>query len=73
MAGALACSFIAFTVNRLVLSERENHMLIFSLLGIVVYLNYEYAKERVTERRRSRLEVKPRVQSYGQVGQHASP
>jgi O-antigen ligase len=50
-AGALACSFIAFTTNRLVLSQRENHMLIFSLLAIVVFLNYEYAKERVTERR----------------------
>jgi hypothetical protein len=50
-AGALACSFIAFTTNRLVLSERENHMLIFSLLAIVVFLNYQYAKERVTERR----------------------
>jgi hypothetical protein len=53
-AGALACSFIAFTTDRLVLSQRENHMLIFSLLAIVVFLNYEYAKERVTERRSSR-------------------
>ena len=51
VAGALACSFIAFTVNRLVLSERENHMLIFSLLGIVVILNYEHARKRVPERR----------------------
>ena len=40
-AGALACSFIAFTVNRIVLSQRENHMLIFSLLAVVIVLNYE--------------------------------
>jgi O-antigen ligase len=49
-AGALACSFIAFTANRLVLSQKENHMLIFSLLAIVVVLNYEYAARRVPER-----------------------
>ena len=72
VAGALACSFIAFTINRLVLSERENHMLIFSLLGIVVFLNYEYAKKRVTERRISRLEVKSRVRNYGRVGEPAT-
>jgi len=53
-AGALACSFIAFTTDRLVLSQRENHMLIFALLGIVVFLNYEYSKERVTERGRAK-------------------
>ena len=50
VAGALACSFIAFTANRLVLSQKENHMLIFSLLAIVVVLNYEYARKRVPER-----------------------
>jgi O-antigen ligase len=50
MAGALACSFIAFTFNRIVLSQRENQMLIFSLLAIVVVLSYEYAKQRVPER-----------------------
>ena len=30
VAGALACSFIAFTINRLVLSEREPHVDLFS-------------------------------------------
>ena len=51
VAGALACSFIAFATNRLVLSQRENHMLIFSLLAIVVVMNYEYArKQQVPER-----------------------
>jgi O-antigen ligase len=54
-AGALACSFIAFTTYRLVLSERENHMLVFSLLAIVVFLNYEHARKRVTERRGSNM------------------
>jgi O-Antigen ligase len=49
LAGALACSFIAFTSNRLVLSQRENHMLIFSLLAIVVVLNYEYAQKRARQ------------------------
>ncbi len=46
-AGAVACSFVAFTSNRLVLSQKENHMLIFSLLAIVVVLNYEYARKRI--------------------------
>ena len=49
LAGALACSFIAFTTNKLVLSQRENHMLIFSLLAMVVVLNYEYARKRVPQ------------------------
>lgn len=49
LAGTLACSFIAFTFYRLVLSERENHFLMFTLLGLVVMLNYgcqqKFAKE----------------------------
>lgn len=50
VAGALACSFIAFSLNRLVLSQRENHMLIFSLLAIVVIMNYEYARKQAPAR-----------------------
>ena len=50
VAGALACSFIAFATNKLVLSQRENHMLIFSLLAIVVVMNYEYARKQAPER-----------------------
>ena len=50
MAGALACSFIAYAENRLVLSQRENHMLIFSLLAIVIVLNYEHARKQVPQR-----------------------
>jgi O-antigen ligase len=49
VAGALACSFLAFTLNRLVLSQKENHTLIFSLLAIVVAVNYEYAGRRVQQ------------------------
>lgn len=49
-AGALACCFIAFIMYRLVLSERENHNLIFFLLGLVVVLNYEYARKRIPGR-----------------------
>ena len=44
LAGALACSFIGFIMNRLVLSQKENHMLIFSLLALVIVLNYESAR-----------------------------
>jgi O-antigen ligase len=54
LAGALSCSFIAFTVNRLVLSQRENHMLIFSLIAIAIVLNYDYVRKRLTERQNYR-------------------
>ena len=50
-AGAVACSFVAYTANRLVLSQKENHMLMFSLLAIFVILNSEYARKRVSEQR----------------------
>ena len=33
--------------RQLVLSQKENHMLIFSLLAIVIVLNHEYARKRV--------------------------
>ncbi len=46
LAGALACSFIGFSMNRLVLSQKENHMLMFSLLAVVIVLNYERARQR---------------------------
>jgi O-antigen ligase len=54
-AGAVACSFVAFTSNRLVLSQKENHTLIFALLAIVVILNYEFVQKRV----RAELSRKP--------------
>src|ERR1700677_4679475 len=49
VAGALACSFVAFTLNRLVLSQKENHMLIFSLLAIVIVINFERVRKRVPQ------------------------
>ena len=56
LAGALACSFIGFIMNRLVLSQKENHMLIFSLLAIVIVLNHEYARKRVPRLLRGKLQ-----------------
>ncbi len=50
LAGALACSFIGFIMNRLVLSQKENHMLIFSLMALVIALNYERARQRAPQR-----------------------
>jgi O-antigen ligase len=50
LAGALACSFIGFSMNRLVLSQKENHMLIFSLLAIMIVLNYELVRNRALQR-----------------------
>jgi O-antigen ligase len=50
LAGALACSFLGFIMNRLVLSQKENHMLIFSLLALVIVLNYEHVRQRVPQR-----------------------
>ena len=50
LAGALACSFIGFFMNRLVLSQKENHMLIFSLLALVIVLNYEHVRQRSPQR-----------------------
>jgi O-antigen ligase len=49
LAGVLACSFIGFIMNRLVLSQKENHMLIFSLLAIVIVLNYELVRKRAPQ------------------------
>ena len=49
VSGAVACSLVAFTTNRLVLSQKENHMLIFSLLAIVIVLNYQYGRKRVSD------------------------
>jgi hypothetical protein len=65
LAGALACSFIAFTTYRLALSQRENHMLMFSLLAIVVTLNYAYARKRAEEPRSHRGQPK----SYSRAGE----
>jgi O-antigen ligase len=60
LAGALACSFIGFSMNRLVLSQKENHMLIFSLMALVIALNYERACQRAPQR----LADKPLRKTY---------
>jgi O-antigen ligase len=49
LAGALACSFVGFIMNRLVLSQKENHMLIFSLLAIIIVLNYDLVRKRAQQ------------------------
>jgi O-Antigen ligase len=54
LAGALACSFVAFTTYRLALSQRENHMLAFTLLALVVVSIYEYKKKYIAERQSQR-------------------
>jgi O-antigen ligase len=55
LSGALACSFIGFIMNRLVLSQKENHMLIFSLMALVIVLNYERARQRAPQRAANKL------------------
>ena len=53
LSGALACSFIAFGVYRLVLSQRENHMLLFTLVAIVILLRYFAVAEEAADDRDS--------------------
>jgi O-antigen ligase len=65
VAGALACSFIAFTVNRLVLSQRENHMLIFSLLAVVIVLSYESYRKSLPKLAGYRSQEKPYFRADG--------
>jgi len=55
LAGALACSFVAFTMYRLVLSQRENMTLVFVLLALVIVSIYEYRTKNVAERQSSGL------------------
>ncbi len=64
LAGALACSFVGFIMNRLVLSQKENHPLIFSLLAIVIVLNYEIVRKRAPQR----LAGKPARNSSSRAG-----
>ncbi len=37
-------------MNKLVLSQKENHMMIFSLMALVIALNYERARQRAPQR-----------------------
>jgi O-antigen ligase len=63
LAGVLACSFLAFLLNRLALSERENNALVFFLLGIVVVLSHEYQQKRIREPQTNR----PQPRSFSPV------
>jgi O-antigen ligase len=50
LAGSLACSLVGFTTYRLALSQRENHMLMFSLVAMLVVIIYQYQSRQITER-----------------------
>jgi O-antigen ligase len=65
VAGALACSFIAFALYRLVLSQRENNMLQFFLLGLVVVAIYEYQTKNIAERQRYGVKRRPYSRAEG--------
>jgi O-antigen ligase len=65
LAGALACSFVAFSFYRLVLSQRENHFLIYCLLGAVVMVNYVYQGKVAKQPRR----VGAQRRSYSRPGE----
>jgi O-antigen ligase len=65
VAGALACSFIAFALYRLVLSQRENNMFQFFLLGLVVVAIYEYQTKNIAERQRYGVKRRPYSRAEG--------
>jgi O-Antigen ligase len=65
IAGALACSFVAFTMYRLVLSQRENNMLAFFLLALVVVSVHEYQTKRVAERQSVGPQPRPYSRAEG--------
>ena len=64
IAGAIACSFIAFTVYRLTLSQKENHMLLFSLLAMIVVLKCDYDKKQATLRSNNKQSHKQQRKPY---------
>lgn len=53
LAGPLACSLVAFGVYRIVLSQRENHTLLFLLIGLILVVG----KLANDQRHRSRKEL----------------
>ena len=56
--GALACSFIAFVIYSLVLSQRENHMFIFILVAVFVVTEHRRAKTLLPVRGTETLRVR---------------
>ena len=67
LSGALACSFVAFATYRFVLSQRENHMLLFSLLAMVMVLSYEYRSKQAPGRQRHRPPRRPYSDTDGKL------
>jgi O-antigen ligase len=51
-AGALACSFVAYFMYRLALAQRENGMLEYVLLALVIAAIHEHKAKHVEERER---------------------
>jgi O-antigen ligase len=59
LAGALACGFVAFTIYRLALSQKENCMLAFFLLGLIVVAIHGYQTKHIAERQSYRPKGRP--------------
>jgi hypothetical protein len=68
IAGPVACSLVAFLVNRSVLSQRENQMLLYFLVGSVIILTYlrktaaSASSPRTNQARRQKEALEPRLQ-----------
>jgi O-antigen ligase len=65
LAGALACSFVAFTLYRLALSQKENNMLAFFLLALVVVAIHEYQTKHIAQRQSYRPKGRPYSRAEG--------
>ena len=65
LSGALACSVLAFGVNRLVLSQRENHMLLYVLIAVLIVLRYFEAEGASGAGRSGPGAAGPRKRSHG--------
>ncbi|HTR12511.1 MAG TPA: O-antigen ligase family protein [Roseiarcus sp.] len=65
--GAFACSLIAYSVNRLVLSERENHILLFIMLGLIM-VSHELHLRRIAVKPAPALDDAPVVRRPMRVG-----
>jgi O-antigen ligase len=65
LSGALACSFVAFFMYRLALSEKENNTFAYFLLALVVSSIYEYKTKHVAEGNR----YKSQRESYSRTGE----
>jgi len=64
LAGGLACSLVAFGVYRLVLSQKENHTLLYLLIGALVVLARVKRDQRLHEK--GAASSSARVRGFGQ-------